>query len=154
MALPGVTKRRLVVALAIHPEEEDLEKLRSAGWVLVDPVEVAGTPSLYQGFIRGSRAELAIAKSGYVLSKCGWFSDRSACYLASGKPVIAEDTGFSKQLPCGKGLFSFEDQEGLLQAMDDIESNYEQHSMAAVEMAREFFDSDKVLSRLLTLIGA
>ena len=74
---------------------------------IVDPHAVAGTPQAYGAFVRGSKAEFGIAKSGYVLSRCGWFSDRSVCYLASGRPVVAQDTGFSGRLPTGDGLLPF-----------------------------------------------
>ena len=83
------------------------------GWQLLDPAEVARTPADYRRFIRGSKAEFGIAKSGYVASRCGWFSDRSLCYLASGRPVLAQETGFSDFIPAGEGLFAFE-------SMDDI----------------------------------
>src|SRR5207248_11332850 len=102
------TGERFALALAIHDDEtRDLAALRAAGFELLDPRRVAGAPAAYRQFVRGSRAELGVAKEGYVVSRCGWFSDRSACYLASGRPVVAQDTGFGDFLPTGAGLFAF-----------------------------------------------
>src|SRR5207244_6087767 len=107
ISLPRLTGARFQLALGIHPDETaDLEALDADGWELLDPVEVAGTPDRYQGFIAESKAELGVAKSGYAASRCGWFSDRSAAYLASGRPVVAQDTGFGDFLPIGEGLLA------------------------------------------------
>ena len=155
MSLPTRTRERFLPALAIHPgERKDLDALAANGWQLLDPAEVAGTPARYRSFILGSKAELGIAKSGYVNSRCGWFSDRSVCYLASGRPVIAQETGFSRFLPTGAGLFAFETAEDVLAAIDEINGDYPRHAQAARALAEEFFDSDKVLGRLLERIGA
>jgi glycosyltransferase involved in cell wall biosynthesis len=144
-----------VLALAIHPEEvKDLAALRSSGWHLIDPARVARTPTSYWRFVQGSKAEFGIAKSGYVASRCGWFSDRSACYLASGRPVIAQETGFSHFLPTGAGLFAFETTEEVLAGIETINGDYERHARAARAVAEEHFDSDKVLGRLLRCVGA
>jgi hypothetical protein len=152
--LPRLTTERFRLALAIHPDEiDDLAELTANGWQLVDPVRVANTPANYQRFIQGSRAEFGIAKSGYVLSHCGWFSDRSLCYLASGRPVIAQETGFSRYLPTGEGLFAFNTSDDVLQAIEELKSNYEKHADKARDIASEFFDSDKVLGQLLEKIG-
>jgi hypothetical protein len=152
-ALPKLTDERFVLALAIHPDEhDDLETLARNGWELVDPGEVAGSPGAYRDFVRGSKAELGVAKSGYVASRCGWFSDRSACYLASGRPVVAQETGFSRFLPTGEGLFSFETEDDVLAAAGEIRCDYERQSRAARTIAEEYFDSDKVLTRLLELL--
>jgi len=115
---------------------------------------VTGTPGAYKRFIQGSRAEFGIAKSSYVDSRCGWFSDRSACYLASGRPVIAQETGFSRFLPTGDGLFAFDVKEQVLAAIEELGRNYNRHSDAAREIAEEHFDSDKVLPHLLERVGA
>ncbi len=148
--LPRRTPQRLELALAIHEgEQPDLAALAEHGWRLVDPVEAAGTPERYRRFVQGSKAEIGIAKSGYVASRCGWFSDRSACYLASGRPVIAQETGFSAHLPTGEGLFAFETAEDVLAAIDALRSGYERHRRAARALAEEHLDSDAVLTRLL-----
>jgi hypothetical protein len=155
MSLPRLTDAAFALALAIHPEESrDLEALAENGWRLVDPLDVAGTPARYRDFIRGSRAELGIAKSGYVVSRSAWFSDRSACYLASGRPVLAQETGFSSFLPTGEGLLAFAALDEAVAGIEELERNYRLHARRARELAVENFDSDKVLSRLLERVGA
>ena len=108
----------------------------------------------YQQFVQGSKAELAIAKSGYVLSRCGWFSDRSVCYLASGRPVIAHDTGFASRLPTGAGLFGFATTDDILAAIDAINADYPRHCRQAREIAENHFDSRRVLPPLIDAILA
>jgi hypothetical protein len=150
MELPRLTDARFRLALAIHPDEHpDLEALASNGWELVDPVAAAGTPDRYQRFIHGSMAELGIAKSGYVLSHSGWFSDRSACYLASGRPVLAQETGFSRFLPIGEGLLSFETVDDAAAGVESIRGAYALHARRARAIAEDLFDSDRVLGTLL-----
>jgi hypothetical protein len=153
--LPTLTDARFVLALGIHPDEtRDLEALANNGWELVDPLEVAGTPDSYRAFVQGSWAEFGIAKSGYVLSRSGWFSDRSACYLASGRPVIAQETGFSRFLPTGEGLFAFEGVDDALGAIETVRADYGRHARAARRLAEELLDSNRVLPRLLERVGA
>jgi hypothetical protein len=152
--LPELTDERLAPALAIHPDEtDDLEMLERHGWDLLDPAAVAGTPDDYRAFVRGSRAELGIAKSGYVTSHCGWFSDRSACYLASGRPVVAQETGFGEVLPCGEGLLSYSTTDGAREAIERVRLDYATHARAARALAEESFDSAKVLPALLDRIS-
>jgi hypothetical protein len=137
-------------ALAIHPAETvDLAALRENRWHVLDPAKVAATPAEYRRFVQESKAEIGIAKSGYVESRCGWFSDRSICYLASGRPVIAQETGFSACLPTGSGLMSFGTLEELLDAIRQLNQDYVSHTLAARRIAEEHFDSDVVLTRLL-----
>ncbi len=151
--LPSRTPEKFLVALAIHPGEvADIAELNRFGWQRLDPSQVAGTPRSYQEFIQGSKAEFGIAKSGYVLSRCGWFSDRSVCYLASGRPVIAQDTGFEPYVPVGAGLFSFQTADDVLAAIDAINGDYPKHHRAARDLAEEYFDSDKVLTQLLSAL--
>ena len=102
----------------------------------------------------GPKAEFAIAKSGYVAVRCGWFSERSVCYLASGRPVIAQETGFSRLLPTGAGLFAFETADEVLARIEALNSGYERHARAAHILAEEHFDSNKVLTRLLERVGS
>jgi hypothetical protein len=155
MKLPHLTSESLLLALSIHSDEhKDLTALESNGWHLVDPASVASTPWSYRQFVQGSKAEFGIAKSGYVAARCGWFSDRSVCYLASGRPVIAQDTGFSRFLPTGDGLFAFETEDDVLAAIDVLQSDYGRHSRAARSLALEFFDSRTVLHDLLQRTGA
>ncbi len=153
-SLPKMTNARFVLALGIHPDEvNDLQALHANGWSIEDPIAVAGTPAKYQEFIHSSLAEFGIAKSGYTVSQCGWFSDRSACYLASGRPVIAQDTGFGRFLPTGEGLFSFKNTEDILAAINDLQEYPSQHRVRARAIAEEYFDSDKVLTCLLDIVS-
>jgi hypothetical protein len=152
--LPRQSGARFELALGIHPEEvDDLELLRRGGWRLLDPGKVAATPARYAEFIRASKAELSIAKSGYVASRSGWFSDRSACYLASGRPVVAQDTGFSDFLPSGEGLLAFDDTAAAATAVAAIEDDLDLHGRAARRLAEEHLDARKVLPRLLDRLG-
>jgi hypothetical protein len=154
MTLPRLTAERFLPALSIHPgETADLAALAENGWQLLDPARVAGTPAAYRQFIQESKAEFGIAKSGYVVSRCGWFSDRSVCYLASGRPVIAQETGFSRFLPTGAGLFAFSNPEEALAVIDEMNRDYAHHSRSARGIAEEHFASDKVLSQLLRNLG-
>lgn len=148
--LPRRTAARFELALGIHPNEvNDLRALRENGWGLLDPYEVAGTPADYAAFVRGSKAELCVAKSGYVASRSGWFSDRSACYLASGRPVVAEDTGFDRSLPVGEGLLKFGGVEEAAAMIEAVEADPGRHGRTARGLAEEHLDSRKVLPRLL-----
>ena len=150
-----VSNERFQLALSIDAAEVmDLAALASNGWEIVNPIDVAGTPDRYQRFIGESKAEFGVAKSGYVVSRSGWFSDRSACYLASGRPALAQDTGWSKYLPAGDGLLAFDTVEGASDAVRAIASEYGRHSRAARGVAEAFLDSQKVLTALLTRIGA
>jgi hypothetical protein len=114
---------------------------------------VAHTPAGYQRFIQGSKAEFGIAKGGYVAARCGWFSDRSVCYLASGRPVIVQETGFGRFLPVGAGLFAFETIDEVLAGIEALNGDYDRHARAARSVAEEYLDSDKVLGRLLNVLG-
>lgn len=153
--LPRKTHETFNLALSIHREEvADLEQLNRFGWKILDPSVVAGTTEAFQRFVQQSKAEFGFAKSGYVISRCGWFSDRSIGYLASGRPVIAQETGFSEFLPTGHGLFAYETEAGLLNCIAELNTGYEKHCAAARDIAEEFFDSGKVLTRILRRIGA
>jgi hypothetical protein len=154
LALPRHLRRPCEVALAIDLGETlDLEALTAYGWTLVDPLAAAGTPERYRAFIRGSWAELAVAKSGYVGSRSGWFSDRSACYLAAGRPVVAQDTG-ARQIPAGAGLLFYSDVDEAVAATEELERDYAGHARSARELASEYLDARRVLTRLLEAVGA
>jgi aminoglycoside phosphotransferase len=152
--LPRLSDERFALALDIHRDEPDLAVLREHGWELLDPREVAGTPDRYAAFVAGSRAELGVAKEGYVVTESGWFGDRSAAYLASGRPVVAQDTGFGERLPVGAGLFAFAAAEDVLGAIEAIRFDYGRHARAARAIAEEYLDSRIVLTRLLREVGA
>jgi hypothetical protein len=155
ISLPLLTDEKFVLALAIHQNElKDLADLKKNGWRLVDPAEVAATPALYQRFVQRSKAEFGIVKSGYVAGRCGWFSDRSICYLASGRPVLTQETGFSAFMPTREGLFACKTQDDVLDGIEALRSDYRRHSRAARTIAEQYFDSGKVLSALLQRVGA
>jgi hypothetical protein len=148
--LPRRVSVPLELALGIHPDEKkDLAALRENGWRLVDPGRVAGTPEAYAAYIRGSYGELGVAKSGYADSRSGWFSDRSACYLATGRPVAAQATGFEQVLPVGEGLLAFTDMDEAAAAIEEVKARPGLHRRRARELAVDLLDARKVLSRLL-----
>jgi len=150
MELPRLVDAELELALDIDAAEtRDLAALEANGWRLVDPRRAAGTPQAYHDYIRGSRAEICVAQQMYVATRSGWLSDRSVCYLASGKPVLAQDTGFSDHYPVGEGLLAFSTLEEAAAGVEEIERNYERHSVAARALAEDCFDARKVLGRLL-----
>lgn len=155
MGLPALTAVPLAPALAINAAEVgDLAALRRRGWDLLDPADVAATPGAYRRFVHASRGEFSIAKSGYVRSRSGWFSDRSACYLASGRPVVAQDTGFGVALPVGDGLLSFTTPEEAADALDRVAADPAHHAAAARALAADFLDAHTVLGGLLASAGA
>ncbi len=153
--LPRRTGHRYELALDIHPADHaDRARLEDGGWTLLDPRRVAGRPEAYRDFIRRSGAELQVAKGVYVETRSGWFSDRSACYLASGRPVLAQDTGVGERLPRGDGLLFFETLEDAVAGVDRIAAAPERHRRAAREIAVEHFASERVLPALLDALGA
>ena len=122
------------------------ELLAHKGWKLVDPAEACPDLSSYRDFIRTSKAEWTVAKNGYVRGASGWFSERSAVYLASGRPVVTQDTGFGAVLPTGKGLLAFTDLDEAVEAVRSVETDYDAQCEAARSIAEGWFDSDKVLA--------
>jgi hypothetical protein len=137
------------VEIALGSPSAPREELARAGWNLVDPLAVTLTPWSYRDYIAGSAGEFSVAKQGYVTSRGGWFSERSACYLASGRPVILQDTGFSSVLPTGDGLHAYDDSDGAVSALERCWSDPEGQQTAAREIARECFDAPKVLTDLI-----
>jgi len=149
-SLPELAHRRFEVALEIgQADGKDVELLRGHGWSLVEPEVAAGDPWRYRDYIRSSAAELMIAKGMYVRSRSGWFSDRSICYLASGRPVLAQDTGFSDTLPTGEGLIAFSTVEEAAAGIETIERDPAGHARAARRLAESSFDSSMVLNTLV-----
>jgi hypothetical protein len=152
--LPRRCAAEFDLALGIHPDDgEDIAALEGHGWRLLDPAAVAATPDSYREFVRGSQAELGVAKEGYVKSRSGWFSDRSACYLAAGRPVVAQDTGFSRHLPTGRGLLAFADVDEAATAVEEVRAHPQAHAEAARQIAEAYLDSNRVLGRLLEELG-
>jgi hypothetical protein len=154
LELPRLVDAEFELALDIDAaESRDLSALEANGWRLVDPTAAAGTPRLYRSYVQRSRAEFSVAQNMYVTGRSGWLSDRTLCYLASGKPVLAQDTGFSDNYPVGEGLLAYSTLEEAAAGVEAIQSGYERHSRAARAMAEEYFDSKKVLGRLLARLG-
>jgi hypothetical protein len=125
------------------------ERLIGGGWRLADPLEITRDPWTYQRYLRASRAEFGVAKHGYVSTKCGWFSDRSSAYLATGRPVIVQDTGFSEFLPCGEGLLAYRSPDEAVAAIRHLHDDYDVHCRTARAVAEEYFDARRVLTDLL-----
>jgi hypothetical protein len=146
--LPRHTSQPLELALACS-DLEVLELLTAHGWQLVDAMPLSRHILPYRTYIWGSRGEFTVAKDQNVRLRSGWFSDRSACYLAAGLPVVTQDTAFGNVLPTGRGLFAFRSMADILDAFDRINSNYAVHSSAAREVAVEYFGAERVLAQLL-----
>jgi hypothetical protein len=143
--LPSLTSQRFRLALmGTNPEN-----LTCHGWQVAPGEVISKTPDSYRTFIQGSRAEFSVPKNGYVAMKGGWFSDRSVCYLASGRPVAMEDTGLSDWLPVGDGVLTFHDLPGALACVEKINQDYAHHRRAARELAENYFAAERVLTALL-----
>lgn len=143
--VPQLTKQPFRIALSGGFPDQ----LSQHGWEVLSGWIASFTPESYQTFVQNSRAEFGVAKQGYVATRGGWFSDRSVCYLASGRPVLVQDTGLSDWLPVGEGILTFRDLSEAVNGIEGINADYERHRDAARKLAEEYFDSDKVLSSLL-----
>ena len=130
-------------------DAEGIVKLGENGWNVVSSENASGSHSIYQSFIFKSKAEISVAKETYVKAKTGWFSCRSACYLAAGRPVVTQDTGWSYYYPCGKGLFAFTNQEEAIEAINKISKDWDVQSKAAIEISHAYFDHNIVLKNIL-----
>jgi hypothetical protein len=149
--LPARTGRRFEIALGSESAPRD--RLRGHGWALRDPLSVTRDPWTYQRYLRGSKAEFSVAKHGYVAARSGWFSERTAAYLASGRPALVQDTGFSAWLPTGAGLLAFSSPDEAAAGVEEIDGRYAFHCRAAREAAERCFGSGAVLTELLEGIG-
>ena len=134
-------------------DSEDRELLTSNRWRLRDALSFTTDPWRYRDYVQSSRGEFTVAKEQYARLRSGWFSERSACYLAAGRPVVSQDTGFGNVLPTGEGLFAYATTDEAVAALEAIEANYARHSAAARSIAREFFRAETVLARLLDDLG-
>jgi hypothetical protein len=143
--LPTATSQPFLVALTGGKPQE----LASHGWDIAVGWVASRTPGDYQDFIRNSRAEFGVAKHGYVKSRGGWFSDRSVCYLASGRPILVQETGQSDWLPTEEGVLTFRDRSDALSGVEKINADYDHHCASARALAEEYFASGAVLTRLL-----
>lgn len=152
--MPGRTGHTFEIALHIHPaDQRDLKALRAHGWTIADPKQAAGTTDGFRRYVQDSAAEFSVAQGIYVDTNSGWFSDRTVRYLASGRPALVQETGFSRHLPTGEGLISFRNMDEAVEGAHDIVRNYEQHCRAARRVAEEYFASDRVIRELLGEIG-
>ena len=152
--LPTRCRPALELALAIDPaDRSDLDALRQSGWLIVEATRVAGTPDRFRRYVQRSTAEFSCAQGVYVETASGWFSDRTARYLASGRPAVVQDTGFSRWLPTGEGVFAFLTVDDAARLIDDVASDYARHAKAARAVAEAYFDSDLVLGRLMEDVG-
>jgi hypothetical protein len=150
--LPGRTSQRLELALFFGDgDAQDLRVLEGHGWRVRHSLEVARTPEMYQAYIQGSRGEFSCAKPSCMKFQNAWISDRTLCYLASGKPVVVQDTGPSAFLPNGEGMFRFATLEEAADALATINRDYERHCRAARAMAEAYFDAKQVLRAILNV---
>jgi hypothetical protein len=140
------------IELALGSDSASLAGLQEKGWKIIDPIKPTRTFETYQQFIQQSKGEWSIAKQGYVVTNSGWFSERSACYLASGKPVVVQGTGFAENIATGKGLFSFNTLQEAIESFEIINKDYHFHCLEARKLAEAAFDSRKVLGQLLLQI--
>lgn len=138
---------------AVTGKNVPLARLERLGWLLREAHDVTHSYDSFVAYVTTSRGEFGVCKSGYVRHNTGWFSDRSAVYLATGRPVVLQETGFSSHLPCGVGLFAVSDAEEAAEALDRVESEYQRHARAARRIAEEYLDTRVVLTRFLEQLG-
>jgi hypothetical protein len=138
-----------VLEMTVGSASAPRDELRRHGWVLPDPLDVSRDLASYQHYIQRSKAEFTVAKHGYVVSRSGWFSERSAAYLASGRPAVLEDTNFTDWLPAGAGVLAFRNPDEALAGIEEVNRRYEFHCRAAREIAHEYFDARRVLPGLI-----
>jgi hypothetical protein len=145
--LPRLAGRTLEVALQVDPGEHDvIDDLRARGWRVRDPASVAADPNAFRRYVQASSAEFSVAQNIYVSSRCGWFSDRTTRYLASGRPAVVQDTGFT--IPSGQGLLAFRTPDQALAQLRSLERDYERHAAAARALAEQHFDARAVIGAL------
>jgi hypothetical protein len=155
LELPRQLPQDVVLELALALEDEaTIALLERHGWRVVAALPLSREPHAYRSYIQGSAGEFTAAKDQNVRLRSGWFSDRTATYLAAGRPAVVQDTGFDAALPVGDGLFSFRSQEDAAFALQTVASDYERHSRAALELAEAHFRAEDVLRRLLDGVGA
>jgi hypothetical protein len=139
--------------LAATVDDSVKSLLASRGWHQRDSLQISADVDRYRSYIQQSRGEFTVARDQYTRPNTGWFSDRTACYLAAGRPVVTQETGFSKFLPTGKGLYSFKTMDDILSAVDAIESDYSANCQAARDIACEYFEAEKVVGSMMERAG-
>jgi hypothetical protein len=151
--LPSLVNVEMEIALDTSPDDPEINHLKHNGWRIESPQVATLNAKTYQTYVNGSLGEFTCAKGIYAGTKCGWFSDRSACYLAAGRPVVVQDTGFRNLLPVGEGLFAVNSVEEAAEAIRMITYDYHRHAKAARKIAAEHFDSDKIIKKMLDCAG-
>jgi hypothetical protein len=151
--LPRKTTQKLEIATDLHPEDETTGIFLASGWNLIDAHSLNTPWQLYRDYIAQSRGEFCVAKQGYVISHCGWFSDRSATYLALGRPVILQETGWTDFYPEGDGLLSFHDEESARAALEEVGKDPLKHARAARQIAEKYCSAPVVVNHFLETIG-
>ena len=151
--LPRKTKEKLEIATDLHPEDVTKTLFEAGGWSLIEAKPLNAPWQRYRDYVAQSRGEFCVAKNGYVQSRCGWFSDRSVTYLALGRPVILQDTGWPEFYPEGEGLLSFHDEESARMALDTVGRDPVKHALAARRIAEKYCSAPVVVNQFLETIG-
>lgn len=146
-------RRPVPFELAVGVDDETRRRLTGHGWRLRGSIDLSASVTNYRDYIQRSRGEFTVARDQYVRPRTGWFSDRTACYLAAGRPVITEDTGFGKFIPTGRGLFAFNNIDDVLAAVDAIATDYDAQCRAASDIADEYFSCERVVGSLMARAG-
>ncbi len=147
-SLPAATGEPMELAVAGAPVAVR-ERLDAGGWQVLNPMEITRDPWSYQRYLQASRAEFSVAKHAYASTECGWFSERTAAYMALGRPVVVQDTGFSRFLPTGTGLLAFKSPAEATAAVASVTGDYQRHCAAAREIVAEHFHAERVLTQML-----
>lgn len=146
-------RTRVPLEMAVAGRDVPWERLEGLGWQLKNAYRISTSFEAYSDYIRGARGEFSVAKQCYVATHCGWFGDRAAVFLASGRPVVMQDTGWSEHLPCGEGLFAVTGPDEAAEALEAVAGDYDRHARRARELALEYFDATKVFGRFLDELG-
>jgi hypothetical protein len=154
MDLPRRTRERLEIALVTWGEDDVRARFLAHGWRLVDPYRVSSTAARYRRYVQGARGEFSVEKEDQTALRVGWFSDRSVCFLAAGRPCVLQDTGFDLRVPVGEGLLAWSTPEAALDALDRVSRDYERHARAALRIARDHFEARVLLPPILEAAGA
>jgi hypothetical protein len=151
ISLPQITGASFELAVSGRTPEG---RLRAHGWDIRPAVPISNTPAAYQDYIAASAAEFSVAKDVYVTTRSGWFSERTACYLASGRPAVVQNTSFGGHMPTGAGILAYDDLEGAADGVRRVVADYAFHSAAARRIAEQHFNPKRVLTDLLASVGA
>ena len=142
------------MSLALGGAEAPRDRLADHGWLVSNSLDASRDPWVYQSYIQSAKAEWSVAKHGYAVGRCGWFSERSACFLATGRPVVVQDTGIGRIYPTGSGMLTFSSLDEAVDAIRSVEADYARHCIAARQIAEEYFASNRVLTQMLDQIDS